>query len=271
MEMDWTDRRPVDEIPFAQDPKLPSEERERRQARIREIFKACGCQIAEDIVQLGCTGLTALASTGSPIRYMGGAPGSGDDCIFVRENMTGSGIGLPCYVPPDRFCLVHNVVGGLQAGQALRHPESLLLCSRDLTDEERKRWLAVDKLANKEALKEAQDKLGVEAADTAHSACPDDVKPVIDAGDEDDEDEDRLLDARFLCPEHSPSNPEWRCRFCLAAAIVNGPFEPTLVVEVPDRFYVGQDIKRFLDAHEEPWVRLYVQVARWTRKLVKEG
>ena len=51
--------------------------------------------------------------------------------VRVRENMGGSGCGLPCYVPPDRFCMVHNTIG--VDGQSQRNPDGVSYCSHEVT------------------------------------------------------------------------------------------------------------------------------------------
>lgn len=91
---------------------------------LRDTFTACGLTTAQQILDWGCTG---FSSQGLSI----------EDVQKVRAGLAGSGVGLTCFVGPDRFCLVHNVIGGLQEGQEQRHPHTVAQISRDLTPEER--------------------------------------------------------------------------------------------------------------------------------------
>lgn len=133
---------------------------------VRAILDACGCTIADDIVALGCTGVahklpgevpTALAKKcgfslfgSSSARYDDGiqplvwsvktadrASPIVDIVRFLRMGLGGSGIGLPCYVPADRYCCAHEVSGGLQDGQAQYYPDEVNVISRELFPEER--------------------------------------------------------------------------------------------------------------------------------------
>ncbi len=96
---------------------------EKLAAEVRDVFEICGAVIAQDIIELGCTGLAAHNI-------------SIEVAQRIRLGLAGSGIGLVCYVGPDRFCLVHNVIGGLQESQAPRHADYAKLISRELTPAE---------------------------------------------------------------------------------------------------------------------------------------
>lgn len=122
--MNWTDDRKLETLTFGNgDPMITAEMRTR--------FKNLGVEIAEDIGNLGCTGVFAGLATGHDAAR----------CIEVardmRAKMGGAGIGLTCFVPPDRFCLVHNTIGGLEKGQMCNHAAVIGAISRELTDAER--------------------------------------------------------------------------------------------------------------------------------------
>ena len=153
--------------------------------------------------------------------------------------MAGSICGLPCYVPPDRFCLVHNIPGALQlhgnmdGPQLARHPEGIPLCSRELTVEE----LAVQGEIHRKIMEAAADEakaLGAEI--TASEVEAQDADPLADTSKEPsttggkapDGRSGRSGDASFVCPEHTEFTP--KCRFCLAQAVAEGPFDPQIEV-----------------------------------------
>lgn len=97
--------------------------------RVRAILAGCGCKTVGDIATLGCTGIVHHGYTQA-------------DAQFVREKVAGSGVGLTCFVPPDRYCLVHETVGGLQEGQAARYDSTSI--SRELTAAERAKFAFVE-------------------------------------------------------------------------------------------------------------------------------
>ena len=303
--MDWSDKRVLAEIPFAQDFTLSPEEREKRQEGVRQILSDAGVKTAEDIVGLGCTGLMLAL-----------APDALQKVIFVRANITGSGVGLPCYVGPDKFCLVHNVIGGLQGQQKQRWPEGVPLVSRELTPEEKKHADAIQAMLDKEAESELKKRLGNDV-EVKRSPFPtkEDLRAMNMAMEEEivggavhkiggtvfphctDPTHNHALASlpprngfvlpdHFICPEHSNKEPVWKCRFCLAAVIINGPFEPILMVDT-ELVSVGAgcesdkgqgDPIAFLEdaLHGEEndavgsSLELFVRVAHWTRKLVRE-
>lgn len=91
-------------------------------AVVRMILKECGVAKAGDINTLGCTGA---------VKHM---PIEAARALLL--DFSGSGFGLPCFVPRSRYCLVHNTIGGLQDGQKQHHEEMVEKISRELTDEE---------------------------------------------------------------------------------------------------------------------------------------
>lgn len=253
------DERPLDQIQFAADVGDP-EIRWRRCLIVRSQFRGFGVKTAQDIVDLGCTGLgLKIAEQRSNDKVLQVAR-------FIREHMAGSICGLPCYVPPDRFCLVHNTIGGLQLQgnvdgvQQNPHPEGVALCSRELTDEEKKHAAVVQKKIDEHAKRLAGE---VDAAVTADEH--EQPEPLRDRG--------MPLFAGLRCPEHT--EPIWRCRFCLAAAVIAGDFEPMTVIRAIDEagkgaFADGDKLDSMLADAAHASVELYVRTAIWQRKLVRE-
>jgi len=266
------DARSIDEIPFAQD--VPEEARGLLQARMREIFKRAGAAIAQDVIDLGCTGLVKALAHASQVAGFATWPdptdvrsSQVDVAREVRSHMAGAGFGLPCYVPPTRYCLVHATIGGLQKGQIARHAESVNLCSRELTPEERKHAAAVQALIDQEGLKEAKEHFKVEELkDEACKAAANlsgmnqaQERPVV------------VLGSTFVCPEHEAM--VWECRYCLAASIIQGPLQPEVFLELQnDRVSESQEIKRLKDVLAQSkfdTVTAFARVKRWERKLIE--
>lgn len=98
-------------------------------SRLYRLLAVCKINTDEDIEQLGCTGCAALGL-------------SIDDIQFLRLGLAGGGVGLPCFVPPNRYCLAHGVSGGLQEGQKPLYIEGVEKVARPLTPDE----IAHDKL-----------------------------------------------------------------------------------------------------------------------------
>lgn len=93
-------------------------------AWLRDAFSRCGLTVAQDIIEMGCTGFAGKGFTVEEIKR-------------IRLGLAGSGVGLPCYVGVDRFCFAHNVIGGLQEGQDQRHAAYVNQISRELEASER--------------------------------------------------------------------------------------------------------------------------------------
>ncbi len=133
------DMRPLDEIEFAIDI-TDASARLIVANRVRAYFATWGAKTAQDIAELGCTGAYCAARGGGnnidTDRLVG-------EVRWVRENMGGSLVGLPCYVPGDRFCLIHNTIGALNikgqftVEQKPRFPEAVQHITRDLTAAEK--------------------------------------------------------------------------------------------------------------------------------------
>lgn len=135
--LDWIDRRPLDEVNFG----ASKENSAQITDIVRGYLAAAGVKIAEDIADLGCTGLYAARLKYHQAQLadeVGDAEAAAqEDTRFVRANMDGAAIGLTCFVDMDRYCLIHDTIGGLQKGQAQRHAEHVEAISRELTDKER--------------------------------------------------------------------------------------------------------------------------------------
>jgi hypothetical protein len=244
--MDWTDTRPLTEMSFAAHVAEP--ERTVRTERLRAIFAACGCKTAEDVIAVGCTGLAKAGLSVEEIR-------------FVRENMAGAGVGLTCFVGMDRYCLAHEVIGGLQEGQAQRHPEFVAQISRPLTPQEQFKVDLVER-AQRVRGKTMADKL-VDAGDLLSGRMlPDDLKTER-AGDNApptlstppdapalhdpeywakaaahidklaaavEQHRARHLAAKptWTCDEHTQT--VWQCRYCVAAEVARGGLVPEFII-----------------------------------------
>jgi len=251
------DERSLEELVFAG--QLPEGEREHIAAEVRRLFSQCGVVIANDIVLLGCTG---LASCGL----------AEEEMIFVRENMAGSGVGLPCYVDFKHFCRVHNTIGGLQEGQAQQHAAFVDAVSRELTAEEKGHVDLIESARrSKGRLAGAKDIL--EGRTPVARLDPDAVL---------EDDEEGFVPLKpFECPEHGLI--AWHCRFCIAQAIAEGALVPTLLVGVTTdsniipvadmgpvlASEINDKIERY-EAEGATTVALFARVAVWRRKLTRE-
>jgi hypothetical protein len=251
------DERPLDEIQFAID--APEDERSLVAEETQRVFRLAGVKVAQDIIDLGCTGLTLATSL--------------SDAQRIMPYMSGSICGLPCYVPPDRFCLVHNTIGALQirgnvdGAQQVRHPEGVLLCSRELTEEECMKFGLIQRKIVEIAKKSGNLTLDeeTETLDAPDTRLPAPLNK-------------RLQDlansnSAFKCPEHSSLNP--KCRFCLAQAVTEGPLQPS--VEFICIYKRGEKhtlpLSKFessLDDSDVIIARLVVTAASWTRKLARD-
>jgi hypothetical protein len=247
-EMDWSDTRPIEEINFALD--MPDSENAR--ARVREVFLKVGCKTADDAAEVGCTG---LAAAGFSI----------EDSVFVRQHMAGAGFGLTCFVPQSRFCLVHNVIGGLQENQDQRHPEMVDKISRELTTKERGHVELIESSRRIEGRKNVMDALAGRKLPTDFS----------EDADSDSEEAPTTSEPSpfepFECQEHGETL--WSCRFCVAAEVAKGSLVP--------KFAVGWTVKegdmRYSEATASVLadhlssnandLTVFVKVARFTRKL----
>jgi hypothetical protein len=271
--MNERDERPLSEIQFAIDVKDP-EERAGHCTAVRGLLAGLGVHVAQDIVELGCTGVVYKLHEGDIGKALRAAQ-------FIRQHMGGSLCGLPCYVPPNRFCLVHSTIGALQlkgnvdGPQASCYPEALPICSRELTAEERAAHGKVQAKIMADAATAALD-LGAEIqpTDPLLDALPQPSTTSIGPQQLSQRGAGTTIgDASFKCPEHAEFEP--KCRFCLAQAVAEGPLEPKLWVRAWPR--VG-DAPREVDPRElatllshngDEGVELRVLAARWVRKLTR--
>ena len=200
--MDWSDKRPLDDLAFGI---LETDQAKRAAVAVfvREKLAVCGVEVADDIIDIGCTG---LAKHGISI----------EDARRIRLGLGGSGVGLTCFVGPDRYCLVHETIGGLQDGQEQLHAAYVLEVSRDLEPSERSHIAIMENIRRRDAQKPTRDRI-MEAASALTNASPD---AVIEEDEEPEADASKATAADWICPEHG--KVYWNCRFCVAALIVNG-------------------------------------------------
>lgn len=262
------DTRPLTEIRFAQ-----SRQDSAVEATIREAFSRAGVRIGQDIIDLGCTGfvsrsLPAQQGEGSSREDVAAVLSLGK---MVRENMDGSVCGLPCYVPRDRFCLVHDTIGGLQqignldGPQACRHSEALPYMSRELNDEEAAR---VNLIKNKQLADARTSALrdydACEVEETDVQADPIEEVETLSCP---------VPTAPFKCSEHE--EPNWGCPKCLAQAVAEQKKVDTFVgadLYPSMSFFLGRDLEPELESlarGEVDVVTLWVRAAVWTKKVVR--
>lgn len=225
---------------------------------------------AGTLIDLGCTGLTARGARVDQIRD-------------VRSALEGSGLGLPCFVGTDRFCLAHGGIGGLQDGQQQRYVESLPSMSRALEPRERAHVEMIESARRMEGGKRAAvDALsGKRVSDgflqdvTQGLEQPGEAPAVVDVPPTPAA-VARAEDA-FKCPEHGKTY--WNCRYCVAAEIVNGPFEPTYVVDsdpgtlVKVAYVKASELDTKLSDLDDAGavsVHVYVRVAEYRHKLARD-
>lgn len=250
--------------------------------RVLDILGACGVKVAEDINRLGCTGV--IAHAGHTI----------DDVKFLRIGLAGSGVGLPCFVPPMRYCLAHTTIGGLEHGQKAHYQEYVETISRDLTPQEHARVELIEKMrhADGDSLADRLRKThaGIVAGERQIMMTPDIELPVMpDAPPVPRQDvvpgrEASALHApgmtpyrpqdNFTCIDHEQKH--WTCRFCVAEMIVQGDLVPTFrladsmsVVEIAADA-IDPKIAELDNVGSVVHVAVLVQVARYRRKLARD-
>ena len=245
----FLDKRALSEMPFGEG----APDREDLADRVREMLDANGVRIADDINRLGCTGAVALHSV--------------EDAQMLRMGLAGGGVGLPCFVPSDRFCLVHNTIGGLETGQKQYHEENVDRISRELTAQEQGRVILVNaarKAGRKDANAAADILMGLDGGavveeETLRSGA-------VPAGGE-----------AWECSEHRKT--VWSCRYCVAQALVEGQLTPpfllheTYAAENKYIFSSGDNVIDVLDDSDDSGAAsgdLYVRVATFRRKLARD-
>jgi hypothetical protein len=282
MELEWSDKRPLEDIAFGG--AASETERVAVAARVREILTKCDVKTGDDIAALGCTG---LAAHGFDI----------DDGKFVRVGMAGSGIGLTCFVPLARFCLVHETPGGLQESQAAQFEDQIPKISRELTKEERYKIGLVETVRHRNPNADLKDRLGDASDILSGRKAPDEE---IDIGGPEAAEADYgepLLDTPRSTPASGPTPPPGpmrlpgafvllcdeheetllNCRLCVAEAIANGALLPKFLLIWADGNEVEEIVQARLDDRLAVLDKagidsagLYVRVARYSRRLAKE-
>jgi hypothetical protein len=230
----------------------------------RSALAACGVVVAEDIVGLGCTG---LSSHGLSV----------DVAKALRVNLAGSGIGLPCFIGMDRYCNVHETVGGLQDGQTQFFTGEIEKISRELTQQERfkielvEKARRVDGSSKSSRIIKTKDILSGKDASALEGLGGDIVENPAELPPLSDVECGVEPHQPFECPEHAETL--WRCRFCVAAKVADGSLVPNFVLGLAPNNLVEvavddvKDAVERLDASGADSIVLYAQVARWRRKL----
>lgn len=255
-----TDTRPIAEMPFGDG----AADREATAAWVRQTLARCGVTIAHEIESLGCTGAAVKGLTIDEIQKL-------------RLGLGGGGVGLPCFVPPTRFCLAHNTIGGLQEQQKQLYPETAEALSRPLAPSERGHVEMVE--ASRRVRGSSLDDRLMKTADALRGR---DLPPGVEAFDGVEENQpDKTVSLAlsaappFTCSEHRQTN--WRCRYCLAQAVVEGALEPVFAVaSAPpnDAPFLLSSIElesliEKLDKGGADNVDIYVLVAHMERKLTR--
>lgn len=270
----FEDKRPIDEMTFGLE--APEDERAAVADGVRQLLQECGCKTAEDIVKLGCTGVAEhwmrelaasdVSETAADVAISAGQR--------LRLGLAGGGVGLPCFVAPDRYCLIHETIGGLQDGQLQRHAEFAEAISRELTPVERNRMKLTEVARRRHAgslsdtTTAAANALGGRDLKALEDAFGGDVPATAPA--------DTLVPAAapWVCDQHK--QPQWRCRHCVAQMIVEGTAEPTFALvnnddgtfmyEALDAGLLETEMQRLNDANCSS-LSIYAQAAYLSRKL----
>lgn len=191
---------------------------------IVDMLVECGCRVARDIETLGCTGAYYY---GLKI----------DDIATLRLGLAGGGVGLPCFVPPTRFCLAHNTIGGLQADQQQYYAEAMDSISRALTPKEAGRVAFTESVRREARANVGEQMMAAQRALSGYGEPPHGVEMI----DETEAVPRPVLSdgviavpslAVWRCPEHTALN--WSCRYCVAQAIVEGELTPEFVLHQPE-------------------------------------
>jgi len=197
----------------------PSQAQLTEQAWVRTYLADAGCVVAGDIEQLGCTGVLRHegmchdGDTATEEQIIAGTIAAG---TRLRLGLAGSGVGLPCFVPPTRFCLVHNTIGGLEDEQVVHHGLYIERVSRPLTPAEEAKTVVMRHAGQMKSVGELNDFIA--------GRSPLDVE-----GDDEPELPISKLGAQsWTCEEHATT--VWSCRYCLAQAVVEGPLIPVTLV-----------------------------------------
>lgn len=244
------------------------DEREAVERHVRQLLRDVGIRTAGEIVQAGCTGLFKLFSSIEAVRE-------------IRDNMGGSRIGLPCYVGVDRYCLIHQTIGGLQEGQEARHHDVVPAVSRDLTEAERGRVKVAENARRRrgpdrmsqaheilQSYEESRRNGAPDGGTSVVSVIPTTALPVSP-----ETFSHRDMADYFKCTEHSELT--WSCRFCVAQAVVEGDLEPQCLVQgdgANSRLPGGAVDKELarLTASGIDAATVYVKAVAFKRKLARD-
>lgn len=236
------------------------------------LLTRCHVTKAFEIDGLGCTGASGCGLTL-------------DDITSLRIGLGGGGVGLPCFVPPDRYCLAHNTIGGLQREQESRHPANVAAISRELTPQEAGQVMFTETVRRTgkggvgEQMAAAAGALGgfgemprgVEMVE--ERTATDDVRDGIAQAQRGEVSPvpASVFDGTFVCPEHAKTN--WSCRFCIAQMIAEGELDTRFVTYGEDEIPVGlggvelvTDVEA-RDAAGAKEIQVYVLAATYKRKL----
>lgn len=250
-------------------------------ALTRAMLTRCNVKKAFEIDTLGCTGASGYGLTL-------------DEIAALRLGLAGGGVGLPCFVPPDRYCLAHNTVGGLQREQESRHPANVAAISRELTPQEAGHVAFTETVRRTgkggvgEQMATAAGALGgfgemprgVEMVE--ERTATDDVRDGIAQAQRGEVSPvpASVFDGTFVCPEHAETN--WSCRFCVAQTITEGELDTTFAVcGIPENRpftplndastgITGEELPVEIEAHDKAGaerVLVYALVKTLTRKL----
>jgi hypothetical protein len=269
------DKRPIEAMAFGAEAK--PEEREEVAAQVRAMLKSTGVEVADDINRLGCTGMVKAGTIAA--------------AKFLRLGLAGGGVGLPCFVPISRYCLVHETIGGLEPGQEQHHAEYVDAISRELTPEEHGR-VELIRLAQERGRKDPDAAADVLSGrdesilEDKEPQTPDDLERQLYqarlAAGLQATAREQLEERMWKCSEHSEIN--WACRYCLAQAIVEGPLESLCFVssgkpspneanadkQALGRVVIGSAVEeeiRVSDTRGDIKLDVYTRVATFTRKL----
>lgn len=202
-------------------PELPITELQWSDRQYITVLQANGVNTVGDLLT-GCTGLFLHHFSAEFIKS-------------VRLALAGTGVGLPCFVPPSLFCLAHSTIGGLEPGQP--NPPDFDVwrdkLTRPLTLKEEAESKFIEKVrhargkTSNERLTQALDALtghdpAKEFFDDADAISDNRVLPHAPV-------QSSVVGPAFTCTEHA--SPNLGCRFCIASIIVKrGSYEVSMRV-----------------------------------------
>jgi hypothetical protein len=215
--MSTRDERALAELRFANHI-LDDAERAIKESDVRRVLGFCDVTVAQDIIDLGCTGVLSALLAYHAVYANDWLKIALQQTQGILENIGGSGTGLPCYVSPQHFCLIHNCVGALEPGQTGldAHPGMI----RDLIADEALHAKAMGALADQHAVEGLQEhfKAEVEKEDPTRPNEVGQIKRLV--GPVDDYCVDLAsIQMKPICSDH-PDMPSLDCKACVAVAIL---------------------------------------------------